>query len=99
MEWANLIQTIIISTTVGKNPLEEMEYPSQSTKESRMQYLGAVLENKIMISVCFQGKPFSITVIQVYVSTTNAKGPKVKWFYKDLQDLLELTPKKMSSSS
>ena len=46
-----------------------------------------------MISVCFQGKPFSITVIQVYVSTTNAKGPKVKWFYKDLQDLLELIPK------
>ena len=94
MEWANLIQTIIISTTVGKNPLEEMEYPSQSTKESRMQYLGAVLENKIMISVCFQGKPFNITVIQVYALTSNPEEAKVEWFYEDLQDLLELTPKR-----
>ena len=45
-----------------------------------------------MILVCFQGKPFSITVIQVYAPTTNAKEPKQ--FYDDLQDLLELTPKK-----
>ena len=45
-----------------------------------------------MISVRFQGKPFSITVIQVCVLTGNAK--KVEWFYEDLQDLLELTPKK-----
>ena len=42
LEWANLIQMTILSTTVGKNPLEEMEQPSQSTKESEMQYLGAV---------------------------------------------------------
>ena len=47
-----------------------------------------------MISVCFQGKPFNITVIQVYAPTTNAKEPEVEWFYEDLQDLLELTPKK-----
>ena len=47
-----------------------------------------------MIFVCFQGKPFSITVIQVYASTTNAKETEVEWFYEDLQDLLELTPKK-----
>ena len=84
----------IISTAVSKNPLEEMEYPSQSTKESRMQYLGAVLENKIMISVCFQGKPFNITVIQVYTTTTNAEEAEVERFYEDLQDLLELTPQK-----
>ena len=45
-----------------------------------------------MISVHFQGRPFSITVIQVYVSTTNAKEVEVEWFYEDLQDLLELTP-------
>ena len=45
-----------------------------------------------MISVHFQGKPFNITVIQVYVPTTNAK--EAEWFYEDLQDLLELTPKK-----
>ena len=47
-----------------------------------------------MISVCFQGKPFSITVIQVYAPITNAKEAEVEWLYKDLQDLLELTPPK-----
>ena len=47
-----------------------------------------------MISVRFQGKPFSITVIQVYALTTNAKEGKVEHFYEDLQDLLELMPKK-----
>ena len=47
-----------------------------------------------MISVCFQGKPFSIMVIQVYALTNNAKEAKVERFYEDLQDLLELTPKK-----
>ena len=47
-----------------------------------------------MISVCFQGKSFSITVIQVYARTTNADKAEVEWFYEDLQDLLELTPKK-----
>ena len=52
-----------------------------------------------MISICFQGKPFSITVIQVYTPTTNAEEAEVEWFYEDLQDLLELTPKKMSLSS
>ena len=46
-----------------------------------------------MISVCFQGKPFRITVIQVYAPTNNAKEAEVKWFYEDLQDLLELTSK------
>ena len=45
-----------------------------------------------MISVCFQGKPFNITVIQVYALTSNAKEGEVEWFYEDLQDLLELTP-------
>ena len=47
-----------------------------------------------MISVCFQGKPFNITVIQVYTPTSNAEEAEVKWLYEDLQDLLELTPKK-----
>ena len=47
-----------------------------------------------MISVHFQPEPFSITVIQVYAPTTNAKEAEVEWFYDDLQDLLELTPKK-----
>ena len=47
-----------------------------------------------MISVHFQGKPFTITVIQVYPLTSNAEEAEVEWFYEDLQDLLELTPKK-----
>ena len=47
-----------------------------------------------MISVRFQGKSFSITVIQAYAPTSNAEEAEVEWFYEDLQDLLELTPKK-----
>ena len=47
-----------------------------------------------MISVHFQSKPFNITVIQVYVTTSNSDKAEVEWFYEDLQDLLELTPKK-----
>ena len=56
--------------------------------------LGCSLKNNRMISEYFQGKPFNITVIQVYAPTTNAKEDEVEWFYEDLQDLLELTPKK-----
>ena len=47
-----------------------------------------------MISVCFQGKPFNITVIQAYAPTSKAEEAEVEWFYEDLQDLLGLTPKK-----
>ena len=47
-----------------------------------------------MISVCFQGKPFNIMVIQIYALASNAEEAKVEWFYEDLQHLLELTPKK-----
>ena len=60
--------------------------------------LGCNLKNNRMIFVRFQGKPFNITVIQVYAPNTNAKEAEVEWFYEDLQDL-ELTPKKMSFSS
>ena len=56
--------------------------------------LGCNLKNNKMISVCFQGKPFSITAIQVYAPTSNAEEAEVERFYEDLQDLLELTPKK-----
>ena len=52
-----------------------------------------------MISLRFQGKPFNITVIQVYAPNTNAKEAEDEWFYGDLQNLLELTPKKVSFSS
>ena len=93
----NLNQMTIISTTVGKNPLEEMEQPSQSTRVQN-EILGYNLKNDRMISVHFQGKPFNITVIQVYAPTTNAEEDEVEWFYEDLQDLLELTRSKMSFS-
>ena len=52
------------------------------------------LKNDRMISVLFQGKPFNITVIQVYAPTSNAEEAEVEWFYEGLQDLLEITPKK-----
>ena len=61
--------------------------------------LGFNLKNDRMISVHFQGKPFNITIIQVYTPTTNVEEAEVEWFYEDLQDLLELTPPKMSFSS
>ena len=56
--------------------------------------LGCNLKNARMISVCFQGKPFNITVIQAYALISNAEEAEVEWFYEDLQDLLELTPQK-----
>jgi len=59
--------------------------------------LGCNLKNR-MISVHFQGKPFNITVIQVKALSSNAEEMEVEWFYEDLQDLLELTPKKISFS-
>ena len=58
--------------------------------------LGCNLKNGRMISVCFQGKPFNIMVIQAYAPTSNAEEAEVEWFYEDLQDLLELTPKQVS---
>ena len=86
----------VISTTVGKNPLEKMEQLSQSTKESEILVCKSVLvcnlKNYRKISVCFQGKPFNITLIQLYVPTTNAK--EAEQFYDDTQDLLEQHPKK-----
>ena len=63
-------------------------------KRVRNAVLGCNLKNDRMISVCFQGKPFNITVIQAYAPTSNAEKAEVERFYEDLQDLLELTPKK-----
>ena len=68
-------------------------------KRVRNAVLGCNLKNDRMISVRFQGKPFNITVIQVYAPTTNAKEAEVEQFCEDLQDLLELTPKKKMSFS
>ena len=63
-------------------------------KRVRNAVLGCNLKNDRMISVRLQGKPFNITVIQVYAPTSNTEETEVEWFYEDLQDLLELTPKK-----
>ena len=61
---------------------------------NRVQYavLGCNLKNDRMISVCFQGKPFNIMVIQVYPPTNSVEEAEVEWFYEDLQKRLELTP-------
>ena len=64
-------------------------------KRVRNAVLGCNLKNDRMISVCLQGKPFNIPVIQVYALTSNTEEAEVEQFYKDLQDLLELTPQKM----
>ena len=63
-------------------------------KRVQNSVLGCNLKNNRMISVHFQGKPFNTTVIQVNAPTSNAEEAEAEWFYEDLQDLLELTPKK-----
>ena len=63
-------------------------------KRVRNAVLGCSLKNDRMVSVHFQGKPFNLTVIQVYAPTSNAEEAEVERFYEDLHDLLELTPKK-----
>ena len=60
-------------------------------KRVRNKVLGCNLKKDKMICAHFQGKPFNITVIQLYALTSNAKEAEVEWFYEDLQDLLEIT--------
>ena len=91
----NLIQMTIIYTTVGKNSFRN-EVALIVNRRVQNAVLGCNLKNDRMISVHFHGKPFNITVIQVYVPTSNAKEAEIEWFNEDLQDLLELTAKKMS---
>ena len=83
----------IISTT-GQEFLRRNEVAIIGNKRVRNTVLECGLKNDRMISVGFQGKPFNITVIQVYAPNSNAEEAEVEWFYEDLQDLLELTPKK-----
>ena len=91
----NLTQTTIVSTTVGKNPLDDLNgVVIIVNKRVQNAVLGCNLKNNRMISVHFQGKPFNITVIQVYAPTSNAEEAEVEWFYEDLQDILEPTLKK-----
>ena len=78
----------------GQESLRRNGIAIMVNKRVRNAVLGSNLKNNRMISVRLQGKPFNITVIQVYVSNSNAEEAEVEWFYEDLQDLLELTPKK-----
>ena len=90
LKWTGMgeFNSTIISTTVGRNPLEEgiMMLTIMVNKRVQNSVLGCNLKNDRMISVRFQGKPFNNTVIQVYVSTSNAEEAEVEWFYEDLQD-------------
>ena len=82
----------------GQESLRRNGMAIRVNKRLQNAVLGCNLKNDRMISVRFQGKPFNITVIQAYDPTSNAEEAKVEWFYEDLQDLLELQPKKMSFS-
>ena len=78
----------------GQESLRRNGVAIMVNKRVRNAVLGCHLKNDRMISVRFQGKPFNITVIQVHAPTSNAKEAEVEWFYEDLHDFLELTPKK-----
>ena len=78
----------------GQESLRRNRVAIMVNKRVRNTVLGCNLKNDRMISVRFQGKSFNITVIQVYAPTSNAEEAEVERFYEDLQDLLELTPKK-----
>ena len=78
----------------GQESLRRNGVAIMVNKKVQNAVLGCNLKNDRMISVHFQGKPFSITVIQVYAPTSKAEKVEVERFYEDLQDLLELTPRK-----
>ena len=78
----------------GQESLRRNGVAIMVNKRVQNAVLGCNLKNDRMISVCLQGKPFNITVIQAYAPASNAEEAEVERFYEDLQDLLELTPKK-----
>ena len=78
----------------GQESLRRNGVAIMVNKRAQNAVLGCNLKNDRMISVCFQGKPFNITVIQVYAPTSNAEEAEAERSYEDLQDHLELTPKK-----
>ena len=78
----------------GQELLRRNEVALIVNRRVRNVVLGYNLKNDRVISVCSQGKSFNITVIQVYAPTSNAEEAEIKCFYEDVQDLLELTPKK-----
>ena len=78
----------------GQESLRRNGVAIMVNKRIRKVVLGYSLKNNRMISIRFQGKPFNITVTQAYAPTSNAEQAEVEWLCEDLQDLLELTPKK-----
>ena len=78
----------------GQESLRRNGVAIMVNKRVRNAVLGCNFKNDRMISVRFQGKPLTITIIQAYAPTSNAEEAEVEWFYEDLQDILELTPKK-----
>ena len=78
----------------GQESLRRNGVAIMVNKRVQNEVLGCNLKNDRMISVRFQGKQFNIMVIQAYAPTSNTEEAEVEWFYEDLQDLLELTPKK-----
>ena len=78
----------------GEESLRRHGVAIMVNKRVQNAVLGSNLKIDRMTSVHFQGKPFNITVIQVYAPTSNAKETEVEWFYEDLQEVLEVTPKK-----
>ena len=78
----------------GQESLRRNEVAHLVNKKVQNAVIGCNLKNNRMVSVRFQGKPFNITVIDAYAPRSNTGEAEVEWFYDDLQDLLELTPKK-----
>ena len=78
----------------GQESLRRNGVAIMVNKRVRNAVLGCNLKNDRMISVHFKGKPFNIMMIQAYAPSSKAEEAEVEWFYEDLQDLLELTPKK-----
>ena len=83
----------------GQESLRRNGVAVMVNKRVRNAVLGCNLRNNRMISVCLQGKPFNIRVIQAHAQASNTEKAEVEQFYEDLQDLVKLTPKKMSISS
>ena len=82
----------------GQESLKRNGVALIANKRVQNAVFGCSLKNDRMMSASFQGKPFSITVIQVYTPASDAEEAEIEWFYEDLHDLLELTPNKMSFS-
>ena len=81
-----------MSTTAGRNPSEEMEWPSCSTKESEMQYSDAISKTTERSLFVSKANHLISQLLQAYAPTSNAEEAEVEQFYEDLQDLLDLIP-------